>query len=287
MAWADSSAGMMPSTLVVSWKASSASSSRWEHIRRGRCRAASYARPDTRIVERPAEMECPSRGSARPRSAADRCGCHAARRALPAFHGGAVLGAVEPEARGFDATIFTCLSSRKGWNRPMALEPPAGRRPTMTSEPPFLLQHLARALLLADHRLEVAAPARDRAWRAGGGADQVIGVLDIGHHQSPAAPRSWRPSACRARADRLTSAPSSFMREDVGLCRSTSGGAHIDHAGIAEAGGNGETGARPPPCWPAPVSANDALLAMRLPAGSAQAIVDLVRAGVVQVSRLK
>ena len=73
---------------------------------------------------------------------------------------------------------------------------------------------------LADHRLKVAHHHRI-GMRAGDGADEIIGVLDIG---DPVAHRLVHRVLQRAGAGghRHHSAPSSFMRNTLGFCRSTS-----------------------------------------------------------------
>jgi hypothetical protein len=80
--------------------------------------------------------------------------------------------------------------------------------------------HHLFAGFLADHRLEVAHHLRI-GMRAGRRADQVIGVVDIGH---PVAQRLVHRVLQRAVAGghRNISAPSSFMRNTFGACRSTS-----------------------------------------------------------------
>jgi hypothetical protein len=84
---------------------------------------------------------------------------------------------VEAMTSRFDAEHGDVLSSRKGWNRPMAFDPPpmqatskSGRRPCG--------QHLC-ARFLADHALEIAHEFRIgvRACRR---ADDVESVMHIG-----------------------------------------------------------------------------------------------------------
>ena len=85
---------------------------------------------------------------------------------------------------------------------------------------------------LADHRLEVAHHHRIR-MRAGDGADQVIGVLDIG---DPVAQRLVHRvlQRGRARGHRLHLGAQQLHAEHVGLLPLDVGGAHVDGAGQAE-----------------------------------------------------
>ena len=103
-------------------------------------------------------------------------------------------------------------------------------------QPAFLFEDL-RARLDADHRLEVAHQFRV-GMRPGRGADHVIGVLDIGH---PVAQRLvHRVLQCAVPgADRPHLGAQQLHAEHVGLLPLDVGGAHIDHAGQAEARGDG------------------------------------------------
>ena len=89
-----------------------------------------------------------------------------------------------------------------------------------------------RLRFLADHRLEVAHHHRIR-MRAGDGADQVIGVLDIG---DPVAQRLVHRvlQRGRARGHRLHLRAQQLHAEHVGLLPLDVGGAHVDGARQAE-----------------------------------------------------
>jgi hypothetical protein len=64
-------------------------------------------------------------------------------------------------ARRLDADqIATSASSRKGWKRPMAFDPPPTQATRASGSRPYSLQHL-RAGFAADHRVESRAPASD------------------------------------------------------------------------------------------------------------------------------
>lgn len=120
--------------------------------------------------------------------------------------------------------------------------------------------------------------------RTGCRADQIIGVVDIRH---PVAQRLVHGVLQRAVAGghRLHLGAEEFHAEDVRRLALDVGGAHVDHAGKPEAGGDGcgshavLTGAG---------LGDDAGLAHALGEQDlADAIVDLVRAGVVQLLALE
>ena len=119
--------------------------------------------------------------------------------------------------------------------------------------------------------------------RAGGGADQVVGGLDVGDPVADA-PRSSRPSASRAaESTGITSAPSMSHADDVELLAADVLLAHVDVALQAEPGAHRRRG--------------DAVLAgaglgddprLAHPQGEqdlADRVVDLVRARVVRGPR--
>ena len=143
--------------------------------------------------------------------------------------------------------------------------------------------HDLLARLVADHRLEVAHHLRIGV-RAGGRADQVVRVLDVGH---PVAERLVHGVLERAVAsgDRMHLGAEHPHAEHVRLLPLDVGGAHVDDAGQAEArrhcrrGDAVLTGAG---------LGDDARLAHA--AGEedlAEAVVDLVRAGVIQLLALQ
>ena len=136
---------------------------------------------------------------------------------------------------------------------------------------------------LADHRLEVAHHHRIRV-RAGDGADEVVGVRDIG---DPVAQRLVHRVLQRGGAGghRLHLGAQQLHAEHVGLLPLDVGGAHVDGAGQAEQRAHGGGG--------------DAVLAgaglgddagLAHAAGQqdlAHAVVGLVAAGVVQLVALE
>ncbi len=147
---------------------------------------------------------------------------------------------------------------------------------------PFLLLHLL-AHFVADHRLEVADHFRVRV-RAGGGADQVEGVVDVGH---PVAQRLVHRvfQSAGAGGDRDHLGAEQLHAEDVGLLTVDVGGAHVHHALHAEARGHGGGGHA---VHAGAGLGDDAPLAHALGQEDlADAVVDLVRAGVVEVLTLE
>jgi hypothetical protein len=120
--------------------------------------------------------------------------------------------------------------------------------------------------------------------RAGSGADQVIGVVDIG---DPVAQRFVHRVLQRAVAgrDRLHFGAEQLHAEHVRRLALDVGGAHIDDAGKAEAGGDG---CRRDAMLAGAGFGDDAGLAHALGEQDlADAVVDLVRAGVVQLFALE
>ena len=181
---------------------------------------------------------------------------------------------IDPHARGRRGTGGT---GRSRWSRRRR------RRPARRAGGPPAPSICARASR-ADHRLEVAHHRRI-GMRAGDGADEVVGVVDVG---DPVAQRLVHRVLERARAGARpgrTSAPSSFMRKTLGCCRSTSTLAHVDDASQAEAradGGGGDA------VLAGAGLGDDARLA-HAPGEQdlADAVVDLVRAGVVELVALE
>ena len=121
--------------------------------------------------------------------------------------------------------------------------------------------------------------------RAGGRADEVEGVVDVGR-PSRAAPRSSRPSACRE--PDVTGhdlGAQQLHAEDVGLLPLDVGRAHVDDAGQAEARADRRGGDA---VLAGAGLGDDARLA-HAPGQQdlAEHIVDLVRAGVIQLVALE
>ena len=187
-----------------------------------------------------------------------------------------------PVARRLDADICTLGSSRKGWNRPIAFEPPPIAGDQRVGQAALGGLHLL-ARLVADHRLEVAHQ-RGIGVRARGGADDVEGVVDVG---DPVAQRLVHRvlQRARARGDGHHLGAEQLHAEDVGLLPLDVGLAHVDRAGQAEARGDGGGGDA---VLAGAGLGDDARLAHA--AGEqdlADAVVDLVRAGVVELVALE
>ena len=143
-------------------------------------------------------------------------------------------------------------------------------------------QHL-RARLAPDHGVEVAHHARIRIG-AGDGADDVEGVVHVG---DPVAHRFVQRVLQRGRAagHRHHRRAEQLHAVDVDLLPLDVGGAHVDHAFQAQPGGDRGTGDT---VLAGAGLGDDPLLAH--PAGQqrlADGVVDLVRAGVVQVLALE
>ena len=133
--------------------------------------------PTPGIVEARPRSNGP-RGSARRRPSADRCGCRAARPACRPPCEAAWASVSSPWPAASTPKISTSGSSRKGWNSPMALEPPPMQATSESGSRPSAAMHLL-ARLGADDRLEVAHHGRI-GMRAGGGADAIERVVDVG-----------------------------------------------------------------------------------------------------------
>ena len=168
----------MPSSRASVWNASSASSSRDVRVLgAARARAARRAR-----VRRPRSRGRPrSSASARccrPRPAARRCACPAARRRCrrrTARRGG--RGAIcSPPASTPISRTPAIVEERVEDADGVAAAADAGD--DRVGQPAGLLQDL-RARLAADHRLELAHHQRIR-MRAEHRAEQVVGVADVG-----------------------------------------------------------------------------------------------------------
>ena len=127
---------------------------------------------------------------------------------------------VDAVAAGLDAVDRDLAVVEEGVEQADGVRAAADRRDQRVGQPALGLHDLL-AHLVADHRLEVAHQRRI-GMRAGGGADQVIGGLDVG---DPVAERLVHGVLQRAGAggDRAAPrAPSSFMRKTLGFCRSMS-----------------------------------------------------------------
>ncbi len=135
--------------------------------------------------------------------------------------------------------ISTLSSSRKGWNRPIAFEPPpmqatrlSGRRPSASC--------ICALRLVADHALEIAHH-RGIGMRARRRADAIERVGDIG---DPVAQRLVHRVLQRARArlHRHDFGAQHLHAENVRLLPLDVDRAHVDDAGQAEARAGGRGG---------------------------------------------
>ena len=164
----------------------------------------------------------------------------------------------------------------------MALEPPPTQATSASGSRPSASRICSRASL-ADHRLEVAHHLRIGV-RAGGRADQVVGVVDVG---DPVAQRLVHGVLQRA-APEVTGAhlgAQQLHAEDVGLLPLDVGRAHVDHAGQAEAGA--DRGGGDAVLAGAGLGDDPGLAHAPGQQDLAEAVVDLVRAGVVQLFALQ
>ena len=145
-----------------------------------------------------------------------------------------MLAAVEAVAAGLDADRSRRrVSSRNGWNRPMAFEPPPMQATSVSGSRPSASMHLL-ARLVADHRLEVAHHRRI-GMRAGGRAD--AGRRCRRHWSTQSRSASFMASLSVAEPDchRPHLGAEQLHAEDVGLLPLDVGRAHVDDAGQAEA----------------------------------------------------
>ncbi len=199
-----------------------------------------------------------------------------------AGHAGGVLAGVDAVAGRFDADDLHALVIEERVEQADGVGAAADAGDQRVGQAAFLLHDLL-AHFVADHRLEVADHGRVGV-RAGGGADQVEGVVDVRH---PVAQRLVHGvlEGAGAGGDRDHRGAEQAHAEDVGLLAIDVGGAHVDHALHAEARGHGGGGHA---VHAGAGLGDDALLAHALGQEDlADAVVDLVRAGVVQVFALQ
>ena len=201
---------------------------------------------------------------------------------LAGVHRGAVLDALEPAAAGLDADDLHRAVVEEGMEHADGIRAAADSGNDDVGQPALLLKYLA-SRLRADHRLEVAHHLRIGV-RACSSADQVIGVLDIG---DPIPQRFVHGVLQRAMTggDRTNLGAQELHAEDVGFLTLDVGGAHIDDARVAETsrdGGGGDA------MLAGAGLGDDAFLAHALGKQDlAEAVVDLVRAGMVQILALE
>ena len=161
---------------------------------------------------------------------------------------------------------------------PIALEPPPTHAATASGSRPIALEHLS-ACLVADDALELAHHQRERV-RAGDGAEYVVGRVDVGdpvaHGLVDRVLERARTGGDRddGRAEQLH--PRDVQRLPAGVLLAHVDGAVETHQ--RRGGRGGDAVLAGPGLGDDPLLA-DALGQQRL----AQHIVDLVRAGVVQV----
>ncbi|EGE58214.1 hypothetical protein RHECNPAF_334005 [Rhizobium etli CNPAF512] len=190
----------------------------------------------------------------------------------------AMFVALQALAAGFDANDLHRGIVEEGVEDADRIRAAADGSDNEIRQTAFGRQHLLFRLR-ADHRLEIADHLRI-GMRAGRRADEIIGVLDIG---DPVAQRLvhgvlQRATACRHRFDFRSK---QLHAENVRRLTLDVGCAHVDDAGKSEAGGNS---GRSDAVLAGASFRNDARLAHALGEQDlADAVVDLVRAGVVQL----
>jgi hypothetical protein len=176
----------------------------------------------------------------------------------------------------------TSSSGTKAVNMPMAFEPPPTQAIDAVGQPArAALELLAR--LVADEPLQVAHDRRVRR-RADGGAQHVVGVADV---RDPVADRRRRGLLERlgARVDRLDARAQQLHALHVGLLAADVLGAHEDDAVEVEQRAGGRRGDA---VLARAGLGDDARLAHALGQQRlADRVVDLVRAGVVEVLALE
>ena len=191
---------------------------------------------------------------------------------------------VETLARGFDADQLDVRSrATNAWKIPIAFDPPPTHATTVAEAFPMRVEHL-RSRFAADHRLKVAHHSRIRRG-SDDGADDVVRVVDV---RDPVANRLARRILQRARAATSRErpcAPISCMRKTFSACRAHVFLAHVHDALEPESRAHrrrrdavlsrARLGDDPPLAHPQ--------REQRLP----DRVVDLVRAGVVQVFALE
>src|SRR5690606_23681989 len=197
-------------------------------------------------------------------------------------HAGGVLAGVEAVASRFDADDLHAGVVEEGVEQADGVGATANAGHQRIGQAAFLLHDLL-AHFVADHRLKVADHGRVGV-RAGGGADQVEGAVDVGH---PVAQRFVHGILQRAGSggNRNHLGAQELHAENVGLLALDIGGAHVDYAFQAEArryGGSGDA------VHAGAGLGDDALLAHAFGQQDlADAVVDLVRAGVIEVFALE
>ncbi len=176
----------------------------------------------------------------------------------------------------------TEVSCTKGWNSPMALEPPPTQAISTSGRRPKASCALALGLL-ADHGMEI--PHQHRVGvRAGHRAEDVVGGLHVG---DPVADRlaGGVLEGGGAGGHRLHRGPQQPHAEHIQGLTAHVLGAHVDHALQTEAGTDGGGGH---PVLAGAGLGDDPLLAHpQRQQGLAQGVVDLVGAGVVEVLALQ
>ncbi|ENN84331.1 hypothetical protein RHSP_21270 [Rhizobium freirei PRF 81] len=196
--------------------------------------------------------------------------------------GCAMLIALQTLAAGFDADDLDAFVIEEGMEDADGVRAAADGRDDEIRQAAFGLQYL-RAGFRADHGLEIADHFRI-GMRAGGRADQVIGIIDIG---DPVAQRLVHGVLQRAAAGghRDNLGAQELHAENVRRLALHIGRAHVDDAGQAEAGSNRRRGNA---MLAGTGLGDDAGLAHALGEQDlTDAIVDLVRTRVVQLFALE
>ena len=203
-------------------------------------------------------------------------------RAAAVHRGGVAVLDVEAVAAGLDAVDRDVAVVEERMEQADGVGAAADAGDERVGQAAFGLEDLL-ARLAADHRLEVAHHLRI-GMRAGGGADQVVGVSTL-VTQSRSASFMASFSVRVAGGDRRHLGAEQLHAEDVGLLPLDVGRAHVDDAGEAEARRDGRRGDA---VLAGAGLGDDARLAHA--AGEqdlAEAVVDLVAAGVVELVALE
>ncbi len=193
-----------------------------------------------------------------------------------------MLAGLDTVTGGFDADDLHARLIEEGVEQAHGVGAAADAGDQRVGQAAFLGHHLV-ASLRADHGLEVAHHGRVGV-RAGDGADQVEGGLDVGHPVAQGFVHRVLQGA-GAGGDRDHLGAEQLHAKDVGLLAVDVGGAHEDHALHAEARGHGGGGHT---VHAGAGLGDDAPLAHAFGQQDlADAVVDLVRAGVIELLALQ
>ncbi|MCY1389713.1 hypothetical protein D9M71_45150 [compost metagenome] len=199
-----------------------------------------------------------------------------------AVQAGRMLAGLDAITGRFNADDLDTLVVQERMEQAHGVGATANARHQAVRQATFLgLQLLAG--FLADHGLEVTDHRRVRV-RTGHGADQVEGAVDVGHPVTQGFVHCILERA-GAGDHRDNLGAQQLHAENVGLLAFDVSGAHVDHAIQAETCSHGGSGHA---VHAGAGLGDDALLAHALGQEDlADAVVDLVRAGVVQLFTLE